>query len=75
MMYRVIAIATTLLLCATQAAWCQNYRSSREAMQALSTQQARPYHLDTCDGYYYGTGYHGCGTATGGPVGGLPSRN
>ena len=23
----------------------------------------------------YGTGYHGRGTATGGPVGGLPSRN
>lgn len=23
----------------------------------------------------YGTGYHGRGTATGGPVGGLPNRN
>ena len=26
-------------------------------------------------GLSYGTGYHGRGTATGGPVGGLPSRN
>ena len=26
-------------------------------------------------GVSYGTGYHGRGTATGGPVGGLPNRN
>jgi hypothetical protein len=28
-----------------------------------------------CKGMSHGTGYHGCGTATGGPVGGLPSKN
>ena len=28
-----------------------------------------------CDGISYGTGARSCGTATGGPVGGLSSRN
>lgn len=28
-----------------------------------------------CNGVSYGTGQRGCGTKTGGPVGGNPSRN
>jgi hypothetical protein len=34
-----------------------------------------PPFRNSCDGMYYGTGYHGCGTLTGGPVGGLPNGN
>lgn len=34
-----------------------------------------PPFRDSCDGMYYGTGDHSCGTMTGGPVGGLESRN
>lgn len=34
-----------------------------------------PPYRERCDGLSYGTGDHSCGTATGGPVGGLPGRN
>lgn len=34
-----------------------------------------PPYRERCDGLSYGTGERSCGTATGGPVGGLSSRN
>jgi hypothetical protein len=34
-----------------------------------------PPYRTRCDGMSYGTGARSCGTATGGPVGGLSSRN
>jgi len=56
------------------------------ASSAALAQQAGPHHRllkarghvhadGRCGGISYGTGARSCGTATGGPVGGLSSRN
>ena len=42
---------------------------------APSVSQSAPLDARTQSRVYFGTGYNGRGTATGGPVGGLPNRN
>ena len=53
--------------------------TAAQAQTAQNWRYARPrghVHADgRCLGMSYGTGARSCGTATGGPVGGLSSRN
>lgn len=66
-MVRTLALAAALGLAATTAAAAQT-APPRHRIHRVATN-------GRCNGVSYGTGARSCGTRTGGPVGGLTSRN
>ncbi len=59
---------------ASAASWGQDAYGNPLSVPAFS-QQTPSNSIAARPRVYFGTGYSGAGTATGGPVGGLPNRN
>ena len=65
--------AATMLLAPVTTTFAR--ADARDLRQTYAHWRDRVSANGRCDGVSYGTGARSCGTATGGPVGGLSSRN
>lgn len=81
MKFLATAFYLSCLLGATTSAWAQSagYDYLSENRAAVRAYYGNAHNgvaaNGRCGGVSYGTGARSCGTATGGPVGGLDSRN
>lgn len=80
-MFRTYALVAAVIACGStvsaNASPMQTGRSARSAHHEMMRHHHMVHHYRERNGLHghRGTGYHGKGTATGGPAGGLPSRN